>query len=206
MTIALPRSFLTWVHPETHAAFDVAAKTFESLGARIEEVEGPDVEPTWQAFTMRFCEVAYCYPDLLDSNKISEGLAQFLAIGSQLTAADAFGGRELSIKVRREFDRVLANADALLAPCTAFPAPLATDQEVALEGGKKMVVHSGGPARLTLPVNVAGSPAVAFPIGFSSDGMPIGAQLIGPDWAELRLCSIVSAFLRRNRVSTNILT
>jgi len=96
--------------------------------------------------------------------------------------------------VRREFDHALAKADALLAPCTAFPAPLATDQEIALEDGKKMDVHSGGPARLTLPVNVAGLPAVAFPVGFSSEGMPIGAQLVGADWSELRLCSIVSAY------------
>jgi len=194
VTIAVPRSFLAWAHPETHAAIDVAAKTFESLGARIEEVEGPDVELTWQAFTMRLCEVAYCYPDLVDSDKISDGLAQFLSVGSQIKAADAFGGREQAIRVQREFASALAGADALLAPCTAFPAPPATEQEVALEGGKKMDVHSGGPARLTLPVNVAGSPAVAFPVGFSSQGMPVGAQLIGPDWSELRLCSIVSAY------------
>jgi aspartyl-tRNA(Asn)/glutamyl-tRNA(Gln) amidotransferase subunit A len=43
-------------------------------------------------------------------------------------------------------------------------------------------------------VNVSGLPALAFPVGFSSEGMPIGAQLIGPDWSELRLCSIVAEY------------
>jgi aspartyl-tRNA(Asn)/glutamyl-tRNA(Gln) amidotransferase subunit A len=194
VTIAVPNSFLALVHPETRAAITNAAKTLESLGARVEEIDGPDVDRTWQAFTFRLSEVAHCYRDLWDSDKISPGLAQFIQLGRALTAADAFGGREQSIESRREFDQSLATYDALLAPCTAFPAPMATDQEVVLEDGKTLDVHSGGPARLTLPVNVVGLPAVAFPIGFSSDGLPLGAQLIGPEWSELRLCSVVSAY------------
>jgi aspartyl-tRNA(Asn)/glutamyl-tRNA(Gln) amidotransferase subunit A len=117
-------------------------------------------------------------------------------MGRQLTAADAFGGREDSIEAKRDFDRALRGADALLAPCTAFPAPAATEREVALENGRTLDVHGGGPARLTLPVNVVGLPAMAFPVGFSADGMPIGAQLVGPEWSELRLCSIVAAYQR----------
>ena len=194
VTIAVPRSFFAVVHAETHAALGVAAKTFESLGARVEEIEGPELERTMQAFLFRLSEVSHCYRDLWDSDKISPGLAQFIATGRQLTAADAFGGREQSIEAKRDFARALDGADALLAPCTAFPAPLATDKEVVLENGKTLDVHSGGPAHLTMPVNIVGLPAVAFPVGFSSEGMPIGAQLIGPAWSELRLCSIVAGY------------
>jgi aspartyl-tRNA(Asn)/glutamyl-tRNA(Gln) amidotransferase subunit A len=194
--VVIPRSFFELVHPETHAGLDVAAKTLESLGATIEEVDGPDVERTWQAFTMRLAEVSHCYRDLWDSDAISPELTQFIALGRHITAADAFGGREQSIQVRRDFERALADADAMLAPCTVYPAPAATDQVVTLEDGKTLDVHSGGPARVTLPVNVAGLPALAFPIGFSSEGMPLGAQLIGPDWSEFRLCSIVAEYQR----------
>jgi aspartyl-tRNA(Asn)/glutamyl-tRNA(Gln) amidotransferase subunit A len=45
-----------------------------------------------------------------------------------------------------------------------------------------------------MPVNLAGLPSVAFPVGFSSEGLPLGAQLVGPEWSELRLCSIVAAY------------
>jgi aspartyl-tRNA(Asn)/glutamyl-tRNA(Gln) amidotransferase subunit A len=196
VTIARPRSFFDLVHPETHAAVDAAAKTFESLGAHVEEIEGPDLDRTVRAFLFCLSEVAHCYRDLWDSDEISPELAQFIAMGRQLTAADAFGGREDSIEAKRDFDRALRGADALLAPCTAFPAPAATEREVALENGRTLDVHGGGPARLTLPVNVVGLPAMAFPVGFSADGMPIGAQLVGPEWSELRLCSIVAAYQR----------
>jgi aspartyl-tRNA(Asn)/glutamyl-tRNA(Gln) amidotransferase subunit A len=37
---------------------------------------------------------------------------------------------------------------------------------------------------LTVPVNLAGLPALALPCGFSKSGLPIGMQLIGPRWSE----------------------
>jgi Asp-tRNA(Asn)/Glu-tRNA(Gln) amidotransferase A subunit family amidase len=43
-------------------------------------------------------------------------------------------------------------------------------------------------------VNEAGVPAVAFPVGISGDGLPIGAQLIGPGCSDERLLAIVAAY------------
>jgi aspartyl-tRNA(Asn)/glutamyl-tRNA(Gln) amidotransferase subunit A len=37
---------------------------------------------------------------------------------------------------------------------------------------------------LTVPVNLAGLPALALPCGFSKNELPIGMQLIGPRWSE----------------------
>lgn len=118
-----------------------------------------------------------------------------------------FGGRELlprshetgTLAAHGDIEgaaarRTLGRAFLLLAAVPGGPAPRVADQEIAIEGGKTLDVHSGGPARLTLPVNVAGLPSVAFPVGLSSDGMPLGAQLMGPEWSELRLCSIVSRY------------
>lgn len=191
--IALPRSFFARVHHETRAGVESAAKTYESLGAKIVEVPGPDIDLAWSAFATRMTEVAHCYRDLWDDDRVSPGLAQFIAAGRSMTGADTFGGRELGLKVAREFAVALDGVDALLAPCTAFPAPRADDTTVEVEGGT-LDVHQGGPARLTMPVNLAGLPSVAFPVGFSSEGTPLGAQLVGPEWSELRLCSIVAEY------------
>jgi len=43
----------------------------------------------------------------------------------------------------------------------------------------------------TLPANLGGVPGIAFPVGFDSDGLPIGMQLNAPHLAEpllLRVC------------------
>lgn len=191
--IGLARSFFDRVHPETRAGVEAAAKMFESLGFEIVEVEGPNIDEAFGTFGTRLTEVAHCYRDLWDNTMISPGLQQFIHVGRTLSGPDAFGGRELGLKITHDFATAFRTADVLLAPCTAFPAPKATDNEVAVEGGT-VDVHMGGCARLTLPVNVAGLPAVAFPVGFSSDGTPVGAQLIGREWTEHQLCGVVARY------------
>jgi len=191
--VGIARSFFKRVHPETKAAVESAAKVLESLGYEIVETEGPNIDEAFGTFGTRLTEVAHCYRDLWDDTRISPGLQSFINIGRSISGPDAFGGRELGLKVTHDFRVALKTADVLIAPCTAFPAPRATDTAVDVDGGT-VDVHEGGCARLTLPVNVAGLPAVAFPVGFSKDGVPIGAQLIGPEWSERQLCDVVSAY------------
>ena len=95
--------------------------------------------------------------------------------------------------MRQDFELAFRRVDALLAPSTPYPAPRATDDEVAVQGGV-LDVHRGAPSRLTVPVNEAGLPAVAFPVGRSTEGLPIGAQLIGAPYDEETLLAVVEAF------------
>lgn len=81
----------------------------------------------------------------------------------------------------------------LLTPSTPYPAPRADDEEVGVLGGV-VDVHRGGPSRLTVPVNEAGLPAVAFPVGRSSEGMPLGAQLVGRPFADELLLDVVTRY------------
>ena len=39
----------------------------------------------------------------------------------------------------------------------------------------------------TVPVNIAGIPAISMPCGVDADGMPIGVQLMGPTLSEAAL-------------------
>jgi len=36
----------------------------------------------------------------------------------------------------------------------------------------------------TVPINLAGLPAISLPCGFSKKGLPIGMQIIGPQFSE----------------------
>src|SRR5258708_31205101 len=44
--------------------------------------------------------------------------------------------------------------------------------------------------------NLAGLPAIFFPCGFGTDGLPVGLQLVGPPWSEPLLVAIVAAYQR----------
>jgi aspartyl-tRNA(Asn)/glutamyl-tRNA(Gln) amidotransferase subunit A len=42
--------------------------------------------------------------------------------------------------------------------------------------------------------NLAGVPAIFFPCGFGTDGLPVGLQLVGPPFSEPLLVALASAF------------
>ena len=46
----------------------------------------------------------------------------------------------------------------------------------------------------TIAVNLAGLPALSQPVGLTSDGLPIGLQLIGKHWHESELLSTAHLF------------
>ena len=48
--------------------------------------------------------------------------------------------------------------------------------------------------QLTVPANHAGNPALSFPVGFDQNGLPIGAQLLGPDFSEAQLLKIARSY------------
>ena len=88
--------------------------------------------------------------------------------------------------IRQDFARVFEEVDALAAPVSpvvAFPIGERTDDPVRMY---LVDVY-------TLPVNMAGLPAMAVPCGFS-DGLPVGLQLIGPHLAEGRLLNIAHTY------------
>ena len=88
--------------------------------------------------------------------------------------------------IRDDFARVFQDVDVLAAPVSplvAFPIGERVDDPVRM-----YLVDVN-----TLPVNMAGLPAMSVPCGFS-EGLPVGLQLIGPHLAEGRLLKIAHAY------------
>ncbi len=48
--------------------------------------------------------------------------------------------------------------------------------------------------QLAVPANHAGIPAISFPGGLDADGLPIGVQLLGPDFTEGVLLQLTHAY------------
>jgi len=88
--------------------------------------------------------------------------------------------------IRQEFDRAFSRFDALVTP---------TSPTVPFKIGEKV----DDPLRMylsdvcTLPINIAGLPAVSIPAGFA-DGLPVGMQIIGKPFAEETILKIAHAF------------
>jgi aspartyl-tRNA(Asn)/glutamyl-tRNA(Gln) amidotransferase subunit A len=109
------------------------------------------------------------------------------AIRARLELALATHGAD-HVNAMRLQGRALAAADVLLVPTIAASAvPIDSLQHDAAE-------VSMGHLRLNRPFSFAGVPALAFPVGFDADGLPLGLQLVARPWAEQTLLACAAAY------------
>ncbi|MGN9890107.1 amidase [Micromonospora sp. L31] len=84
------------------------------------------------------------------------------------------------------------SVDLLLTPALAGPPP-----EAAAWSTRSWVANMKANIRYApyaAPWNIAGLPAIVVPVGRRPDGLPVGAQLIGPPGSELLLLSVAGQF------------
>jgi aspartyl-tRNA(Asn)/glutamyl-tRNA(Gln) amidotransferase subunit A len=199
--VALLRNWFGHAEAEVIESVEAAARELERLGYTVVEKDGPEPVGTRnEVAAVLTGEFAHHFPDLWDDPRVSDPIRALMDVGRQMTAENYVAGREAAQRVRQTFMKLFDGVDALLSPCAPYPAPLIDEVDNLTEAVRSTI--------FTLPVNAAGLPAVAFPVGFSAGGLPLGAQLIGPAWSELALCTVVEAFqaesdwhLRRPEIS-----
>ena len=104
---------------------------------------------------------------------------------------DAYYRKALQVKavIKSAFDEAFQRCDMLLTPVAPTTAPKIGE---SLRDPLKMYLSD----IYTVSVNLAGLPGLSMPCGFDSNGLPIGAQLIGPHFGEGRLLNAAHAFQR----------
>ena len=85
--------------------------------------------------------------------------------------------------ITRDFDKAFADCDVIVAP--VCPTPAFTFGE-KLDNPLAMYLSD----ILTIPVNLAGLPAISVPCGFTKSGLPIGLQIIAKPFAEATLLNV----------------
>ena len=111
--------------------------------------------------------------------------------GEEITAAEFEHHRQDLKRIRSEIHRVFDKVDVLVTPTTPVPAPAIDElkQNPDLLRPRELLL-----LRNTRPVNVWGLPAISIPCGFTSAGLPIGLQIIGPQWREDRVLQLAHAY------------
>ncbi|MDR0678936.1 MAG: Asp-tRNA(Asn)/Glu-tRNA(Gln) amidotransferase subunit GatA [Puniceicoccales bacterium] len=105
---------------------------------------------------------------------------------------EAYYGRAQRVRtlIRRSFEEIFQSVDFLLtptAPTVAFPLD---------DRGHKDPLAMYLSDVYTVPVTLAGLPAISLPCGFSREGLPIGLQLIGTPYRESDLLAAAHFFER----------
>ncbi|UQA92289.1 amidase [Streptomyces halobius] len=178
------------LHPEVRVAVTELARTLTRLGHVVEPAE-PDYGLIGLAFlpraTVGVGEWAARVPDraLLDPRTRGAARMGRLLGGPVLRRARAVEQRQ-----QRRIGALFGPYDVLLTPTTATPPPRIGT--LAKLNGWRTDRAMIAACPYAWPWNVLGWPGVSVPAGFNADGLPLGAQLLGPAHGEPRLISLAA--------------
>ena len=154
------------------------AEIVEQLGGQVDEVElFPSASDAWQWHqTIMGAEVAHNFQREWQHSRalLSEQLRGQIERGRAVSAVDYQRALQQIVPMHDSFVELFEQRyDAILTPAAPSAAP-------------KGLSSTGDPA-FCVPWTLCGMPAITLPLLQSSDGLPMGVQLVGPRGGDARL-------------------
>lgn len=204
MKIGIAREYLEGVRDDVRQAIENAVRVYESLGAQIVYFDLPALKYALPVYYILACAEAssnlgrydgirygYKTPQYQDVNDMvcktrSEGFGKEvqrrILLGTYVLSAgyyDAYYKKAQNLRgsIVKAFQNAFEACDVILAPTVPM---------TAFEAGKAVSdpIETYLTDICTVPINIAGLPAVSVPCGFNAKGMPIGMQVIGNSFCE----------------------
>ncbi len=205
LKIGVPKEFYgEGINPEVKASLEAALEKYKELGATVEEFSMDIANYALATYYIIACAEASSNLGRFDGirygyrtenftnlkeiyrNSRSEGFGaevkRRIILGTYVLSSgyyDAYYKKAQQVRtlVKDEFAKAFEKYDVIIAP---------TSPTVAFNIGEK----SNNPLEMyladicTVPINIAGVPAISVPCGVDSNGMPIGMQIIGKHFDE----------------------
>jgi amidase len=169
--------------PDVAAAMRSALKVFVSLGAIIVPVKVPDLSELGTAWTtLCAVETTLAHDATYPSRAIEYGpeIAGFLDRGLALTAKEVGDAQIVRDIFKGGMSALFGLVDLLIVPVIPNKVPTVEVWDEIAKGKGDF----GNYIKFTAPFNFSGNPTAIMQGGFDSNGLPIGFQLIGPNWSE----------------------
>ena len=225
MRLGLPREYheVKGIEPGVKAAIDAALFILQKAGAEIVDVSLPHTDYGLAAYYIiapaecssnlaRFDGVRYGLSEA-DAPNITEQYMQVRrkGFGTEVRRRVMLGTYALSTgyydayylkaqKVRtlikRDFDAAFKKCDAIVSatsPTVAFPLGAKTQDPLSMYLCDV----------LTLGGNLAGLPGISVPCG-TSDGLPVGLQVLGPQWGENVALRVARAYEQAGKIKAEV--
>lgn len=215
LRIGLPKEyFIDGMNAEVEGAVRSAAKQLESMGATVKEISLPHTKYATPAYYVLCpCEVSsnmarydgirfgHTAEDSMTLNdyymKARDGgfgkeVKRRIMIGTYALSSGYFDAyyrqaQKVRTLILKDFTEAFREVDCILSPVSPTPA-------------FKVGAHADDPIAMYLEdifldgQVMAGIPALSVPGGFSNDGMPIGLQIMGPQWGEELILKVAHAY------------
>lgn len=176
---------------EVVSACEAMLKEFGKMGASLQEVSIPDMEAARVAHSVTILSEMYQSMSATYAGHHREhglDVRTNLALAGALTANDYVQAQRVRTRLIAGFNDAMQNVDMILTPSTGVVAPLIPKD--ALPDGNSDLTTVIEIMRFATPANLTGQPAISFPVGYNSEGLPIGMQAIGHAWQEASLLGL----------------
>jgi aspartyl-tRNA(Asn)/glutamyl-tRNA(Gln) amidotransferase subunit A len=224
LRVGVPREyFIEGLQPAVEAAVRQAVAQLETLGAEAHEISLPHTDLALPVYYLiapaeasanlaRYDGVRYGprlgpgqYPQDFFATRgdlFGPEVKRRIMLGTYALSAgyyDAYYGQAQKVRtlIKSDFETAFEQVDLIacpVAPTTAFAIGQHGDDPLA------MYLEDV----FTLPANLAGIPGLSFPVGFDSDRLPIGMQLMAPHLGEEQLFRAAHAYQQATTWHTEV--
>jgi aspartyl-tRNA(Asn)/glutamyl-tRNA(Gln) amidotransferase subunit A len=173
------------VDPEVLKAFDAAVEVLRGTGFKPQPVTLPDLPFEAVAVLFIVCEAAAAFEPLMTSGQVRQLIDSGAPLAEEasrtLTGADYVRAMQARRIMQSEMAKIFESFDLLISPTLPFTAtPIAANLEEAFAISDPLGAAG----------NVAGLPSLSVPCGVSTNGIPIGMQIVGPALSEARVLAV----------------
>lgn len=182
----------TEVDPAVVTAYDEASDLLVDLGHDVSDIDVPIPRSAVPVFEIVWASIAagIALPPeaVADLRPLTGWLRER---GQTVTEDDLAAARAAMAQFGREALASSADVDVVLTPTLAhLPAPVGSlrndaDPNADFEAQKRFTPF-------TSPYNISGQPALSVPLHWTSDGLPVGIQLVGRPMAEATLLGLAA--------------
>jgi len=190
-------AFFAPLDPEVRAAWQAALLVLREEGAGVVDVELPlSTLEVYRTIQKPEASLAHKQKGWLSEHRddYTALTLQRLLEGQQVPAVAYLHALHQRRIFSNSMRTVLRQVDALVLPTLPIPAILIeqANQEISIDG----VAENATTAllRLTMPFNLASLPAISFPCGFTTNGLPVGLQVAGRPFEESTVLRIAHAY------------
>ncbi len=196
--LGVPRKhFCELLEEDVRRTFEGLLGMLESEGARLVEVEVPDVRlMSYARSVISHVEFAAVYGKLLRERPqdVSEELRERGLQGLLTPGPMYVNALRLIPKLTSAFRSLFSEVDALVMPTTIVTAPRFDQLKVSVDG--VVLDVRSALLRNVEPFNLVGAPAISVPCGLSRDGLPIGVQIVGDLFDDRTVLSVAMSVER----------
>ena len=214
LKIGIAKEYFEGINPDVKENIEKAIETYKSLGAQIVEFELPILKYALPVYYILACAEASSNLGRYDGIRYGYRTESYNGIHDMIckTRSQGFGkevkrrillgtyvlssgyydayykkAQNLRGNIVDAFKKTFEKCDVILAPTVPM---------TAFENGftGQNAIETYQTDICTVPVNIAGLPAVSIPCGMAQNGLPVGMQLIGNSFCEATVLNAAYAF------------